>query len=330
MSIWMNSIRGPERKKKILDLLKDGKRNDMIIFYPGFGYRWTAYSFIKASSKTINVYCYDRSWYERNDHKIPVANITKDYIKLIEGEYYRNVDANKKKVGNYAYTLRGFLNLGMVNNVDLKFLRQGTLVNMNGTTVATYFPMKFTWEGELIGRIPKKAKDMAIHYTQEDRKIRNRNARSNYQNTRVVRLMRSAESKNDWSKLKTSDIFCLTNVAKRTELLEHFGSETVLATLDHEVVHKDEIDGRKYELLRFQLPRIGFVWNEGVRSKVETVPATYLKMINPSTGESCIEGIPNNTQSTWRTEVTTATVQEALAWRDGDTIGKYVVPVALT
>ena len=330
MSIWMNSIRGPERKKKILDLLKDGKRSDMVIFYPGFGYRWTAYSFIKASSKTINVYCYDRSWYERNDHKIPVANITKDYIKLIEGEYYRNTDANKKKIGNYAYTLRGFLNLGMVNNVDLKFLRQGTLVNMNGTTVATYFPMKFTWEGELIGRIPKKAKDMAIHYTQEDRKIRNRNARSNYQNTRVVRLMRLAESKNDWSKLKTSDIFCLTNVAKRTELLEHFGVETILATLDHEVVHKDEIDGRKYELLRFQLPRTGFVWNEGTRSKVETVPATYLKMINPSTGESCIEGIPNNTQSTWRTEVTTATVQEALAWRDGDTIGKYVVPVALT
>ena len=218
----------------------------------------------------------------------------------------------------------------MINNVDLEFLRQGTLINMNGTTVATYFPMKFNWEGELIGRIPKKAKDMATHCYEENRKIRNRNARSNYQNTRVVRLMRLAESKNDWSKLKTSDVFCLSNVAKRTELLEHFGVETVLATLDHEVVHKDEIDGRKYELLRFQLPRTGFAWNEGVRSRIETAPATYLKMINPSTGESCIEGIPNNTQSTWKTEVTTATVQEALAWRDGDTIGKYVVPVALT
>jgi len=331
MSIYMNTREGLKRKEKILDLLKDGKRGDMVTFYPGYGYRWTAFAFIKASNKTINVYCYDRSWYERADHKVPVANITKDHVKMLDGRYSRgNVTDTKPKIGEYSYTFRGFLNLGMIDNVDLKFLRQGTLVNMNGTTVATYFPIKFNWEGELIGRIPKKAKDMAIHCIQEDRKIKNSNARSNYQNTRVVRLMRLAESKNDWSKLKTSDVFCLTNVAKRTELLEHFGVETVLATLDHEVVHKDEIDGRKYELLRFQLPRTGFAWNEGVRTRIETVPATYLKMINPSTGESCIEGIPNNTQSTWRTEVTTATVQEALAWRDGDLAGKYVVPVALT
>ena len=330
MGIYMNDQRGPKRKEKVLDLLKDGKRGDMVTFYPGFGYRWTAYAFIKASSKTINVYCYDRSWYEKNDHKVPIANITKDYIKLIDGEYYRNADANKNKIGNYAYTLRGFLNMGMVNNVDLKFLRSATIVNMNGTTVATYFPMKFTWEGNLVGRIPKKAKDIAIDCYQADRKIRNSNARSNYQNTRVVRLMKLAESKSDWSKLKTSDVFCLTNVAKRTELLEHFGSETVLATLDHEVVHKDEIDGRKYELLRFQIPSSGFDWMEGKRVRRDTVPATYLKMINPSTGESCIEGIPNNTKNTWRREITTATVQEALAWRDGDLVGKYVVPVALT
>ena len=330
MSIYMNDRRGPERKRKILGLLKDGKRGDMITFYPGFGYRWTAFAFIKASNKTINVYCYDRSWYEKNDHKIPIANITKDYIKLIDGQYYRSGDGIRNKIGDYAYTLRGFLNMGMVTNVDLEFRRKYTIVNMNGTTVATYFPMKFTWDGDLIGRIPKEAKDKAIDCYREDRKIRNNNARSNYQNTRVIRLMKLAESRNDWSKLKTSDVLCLTNEAKRTELLEHFGSETVLATLDHEVVHEDLIDGRKYELLRFQLPSSGFVWTEGKRVRTETVPATYLKMLNPSTGESCIEGIPNNTESTWRREVTTATVQEALAWRDGDLVGKYVVPVALT
>jgi len=330
MSIYMDYRSGLKRKEKLLSLLKHGKRGDMLTFYPGYGYRWTAYAFIKVSNKTINVYCYDRSWYERNDHTIPIANITKDYVKIIDGEYYRNHNGIKNKIGDYAYTLRGFLNMGMVNNVDLSHLRNSTIVNMNGTKVATYFPIKFTWNGDLVGRIPKLAKDNAIACYQQDRKIKNDNARSNYQNTRVVKLMKLAESKNDWSKLKTSDVFLLTNVAKRTQLLEHFGSETVLETLNHQVIHKDEIDGRKYELLRFQIPSSGFTWVEGKRERSEVALATYLKMINPSTGESCIEGIPNNTESTWSRDITTMSVQQALAWRDGDPVGTYVVPVALT
>ena len=52
-------------------------------------------------------------------------------------------------------------------------------------------------------------------------------------------------------------------------------------------------------------------------------------MINPSTGETCVEGIPNNCEHTWnRREITTHTVKQALAWRDGENV--YTTPIALT
>ena len=52
-------------------------------------------------------------------------------------------------------------------------------------------------------------------------------------------------------------------------------------------------------------------------------------MINPSTDETCVEGVPNNVNSNWSDIITTDTVEQALAWRDGD-LKSYIVPVALT
>jgi viroplasmin and RNaseH domain-containing protein len=52
-------------------------------------------------------------------------------------------------------------------------------------------------------------------------------------------------------------------------------------------------------------------------------------MINPSTGETCVEGVPNNRYHNWGREINMNTVEQALAWRDGDS-ESYLVPVALT
>ena len=90
-------------------------------------------------------------------------------------------------------------------------------------------------------------------------------------------------------------------------------------------VDEDEIDGRKYELLRFSFPR-----SRRNPLESETVPATYLKMINPSTGEVCVEGVPNNAITSWSNDITMNTVKAALAWRDGDIDNVYLEPVALT
>ena len=325
MAIYQAVEAGVGRKLKLLNLLKTGKKGDLQTFYPGFGFRFHAFAFVKVSNKTLNVYAYDKSWYEREHHIVPIAKVTKDGIHM--NAYRGKWRTQGQKIGDYAYWFRAFLNLGMIGNVNLRYLRMYTLMNCNGTEVATYFPLKIDWDGNLVGRIPKDAVRKAADAHTEDRRIRNNSARSNYQNTRVVRLMKLAESKGNWDKLKTSDIFCLTNVAKRTELIEHFGMDKILGTLKHEVVNKDEIDGRKYELLRFAMPDTRRMQGQTDRTVPITRPVTYLKMINPSTGESCVEGVPNN-KVEWKTDINMNTVREALAWRDGDDI--YNVPVTLT
>ena len=325
MAIYQAVEEGVGRKQKLLDLLKTGKKGDLHTFYPGHGYRFNAFAFIKISNKTMNVYAYDRSWYERDHHTVPIAKVTKDGLHM--NVYRGKWRTQGTKIGDYAYWFRAFLNLGMIGNVSLRHLRLYTLMNCNGTEVATYFPLKIDWNGNLVSRVPKAAIKKATEAHTEDRRIKNNNARSNYQNTRVVRLMKLAKSTNNWDKLKCSDVFCLNNVAKRTELIEHFGIDNILATLEHEVVDKEVIDGRKYELLRFAMPNIRMMRGSGVLPTPLTRPATYLKMINPSTGESCVEGIPNN-KIEWKSEVDMMTVREALAWRDGEST--YNVPVALT
>ena len=68
-------------------------------------------------------------------------------------------------------------------------------------------------------------------------------------------------------------------------------------------------------------------------------------MINPSTGESHFEGVPNASGAAWGNRLEEATVKAALTWRDGDSVIKsgsswlhsndsghsddYVVPVVL-
>ena len=215
--------------------------------------------------------------------------------------------------------------MGIIPYAGLRYLRNGTLINFSDIEVATFYPMKVSWDGNLLSRIPKKVKDYTEKCYKDDRDIKNSAARSNYGNTRVVRLIKEAKELGNWDKVKPIDTFSLTNVAKRTELIEHFGMETILESVPNMCVDKDEIDGRKYELLRFSFPA-----GNSRPLDIDTIPATYLKMINPSTGETCVEGVPNNAKSSWSNDITMNTVKEALAWRDGDLDNVYLEPVALT
>ena len=327
MSIYIEANKEyVKRNLKAIKDLFDKKKGSSLVLRPDLvGHRYLTFHIIKVSPKTLNLYCFNRyGWWRESDHQTVIMKFTKDDITITKGEYGSSRTAwDNKKIGQYSSALRGFLSMGLIPNVGIKYLRKGTLVKFKNVEVATHFPMKFDWNGNLLSRVTKKVEKFTKSCYEEDREIRNRRARANYGNTRVVRLVRNAKKTGDWSKLTPMDTFFVQNVAARTELIEHFTMEKILEGIDHDVVDRDTIDGRKYELLRFDFPVIR-------NGKVieETRKATYLKMINPSTDETCVEGIPNNCDSTWSQEITTLTVSQALAWRDGEQ--NYIVPIALT
>ena len=290
MSIHIDNRNNLDKRDKLRDLIINGKIGDALSLYAGYGYKHLAFHCVKMGSKTINVYGFDRGWYNRIDHKIPAIRITKDHFTFLSGNFshIRIIDQNAPNIassiiGNWSYTFRGFLSMGIIPYAGLRYLRNGTLVNFSDNEVATFYPMKVDWDGNLLSRIPKKVKDYTEKCYKDDRDIKNRAARSNYGNTRVVRLIKEAKETDNWNKVKPEDVFSLTNVTKRTELIEHFGMETILESVPNMCVDEDKIDGRKYELLRFSFPA-----GNSRPLDTDTIPATYLKMINPTTGEVCV------------------------------------------
>ena len=327
MSIYIET----EKKyvKQQVDALKDlfnQKKGSSLVLRPDLiGHKYLTFHIIKVSPKTLHAYCFNRcGWWRQADHQTVVMKITRDDITMIKGDYnksyYRGGNDN---MGTHSGALRGFLSMGLIPNVGVKYLRNGTLVKFNNVEVATHFPLKFDWKGNLLSKVTKKVKKYTENCYKVDRDAKNRRARANYGNTRVIRLIKKAKETGDWSKLKPMDTFFVRNVAARTELIEHFTMETILENISHDIVDTNTVDGRKYELLRFDFP----VVRDG-KVVEETRKATFLKMINPSTDETCVEGIPNNCEHTWSREITTYTVLQALAWRDGEV--NYTVPIALT
>ena len=72
-------------------------------------------------------------------------------------------------------------------------------------------------------------------------------------------------------------------------------------------------------MLKITLPDYSFNrQNSQERTNDEFVDVHYLKMINPSTGEIHLEGVPTKEDNRWDYMPET-TVLAALAWRDGET-----------
>ena len=92
--------------------------------------------------------------------------------------------------------------------------------------------------------------------------------------------------------------------------------EKVIEHLGYKSLDKRTIDGRKYELLEIQLPMFKD-YDFGHTKNVDSRPAIYLKMINPSTGEIHLEGVPRKEDNQWD-HIESNTVISALKWRDGD------------
>ena len=121
-----------------------------------------------------------------------------------------------------------------------------------------------------------------------------------------------------YGKLPVDDVFKYRNMTHRTNLLNYYGLEEVLKIVDKKIVDEDTVDGRPYRVLDVEIP--DYASGQGLHRR-----GLYLEMINPSTGESHFEGVPNTKQMQkemggplWGEMLCEATVKAALAWRDQD------------
>ena len=115
-----------------------------------------------------------------------------------------------------------------------------------------------------------------------------------------------ARSENDFSNLKASDVFKVRNVSERRLYLQHYKVEQIIEEMnDVEIVDKEVINNGEYQLIKFPHP-----------DPDNRFPhCYYLKMINPSTDETHLEGVgPYGDVN----GIADETVQAALKWRDGD------------
>ena len=136
----------------------------------------------------------------------------------------------------------------------------------------------------------------------------------------------------NWDMIPIDDVFKHRNVTLRSNIMEHYGMDAILKTLEYEIVDEDTVDNRPYRLLDVVIPDLA-------SGQARNQKGLYLEMLNPSTGESHFEGVAN--VDDWQ-GLKQATVKEALKWRDGDAnirsgsmSGRgdneaYIVPVVLT
>ena len=134
----------------------------------------------------------------------------------------------------------------------------------------------------------------------------------------------------DVSQLPMDDVFKLQNVSHRKYIIDHYGIDAILATLDHHVIDSATIRGNPYDLIEVDIPFSNW------RDPEVNQKGTYLRMVNPSTSEIHFEGVPNYDKWLARSRekderdetILSPTVRAALAWRDNET--RYAIPIKLT
>jgi hypothetical protein len=318
------------RKREIIkNLLFNEKIGSAIQLWGGSGYKYFGLQIVKLTNKSLLCFKLIRGWYSYGLSEVyqkAAVKITKDGFYIYNHCSY-NFDNIMNSFGPYSTVIRALVSTGIIYNTDIRSLRGKTLINCNGEEVLTFANLSISWNGNLLKRPPKAALDETKKLFQTDKNIRNRHRKSNYHNKKVTDLLTIAKLSNkesDWNKLKPLDVFYLHNTADRTFLINHFGINKILNDMEHSVIDEETINGNKYQLLRFLVPN-----DKWANNGSETKPATYLKMINPSTGEDCIEGVPNNKDHEWNTRnINMNSVVEALAWRDRDS--SYIIPTKLT
>ena len=298
------------------------------------GDRYHIYNFIKKSKNVIDIY----QTYNQYDHGTQsgayVGNI-KDYVLTIDGD-----QTWSGWKGSQGDLLKNLLKKGVGPNVakkhwKIRFCRSAYFMRTHdGNEFTPWHGIKVNIKTGLL--VNKPNRESIATYTNAkdaDKAQRRRNYIANKENRAALKRYKDAggdtelarrwnadplEIENnmaqmDWSKVPMDDVFKHRNATLRSNIIEHYGMNAIIETLEHVIVDEDVIDGRPYKLIDDTIPDYSDTTIDG------TTQGLYLEMLNPSTGESHFEGVPNLGQSNgWGARLTEATVKAALAWRDGD------------
>ena len=314
--------------KNIKNLMRHGKVNEALITRGGAKFMYNMFYFVKMAKNKINVYK-GNTWQQGKYTRRPVAKLTNEYIMLCPrtaAERF-NKPYNEAKVAKKwdIWDIGSFLSLNLIYNGYTRYSRGFDIVHVNGTEFVPFSSkMKFDWNGKLISKIPKWANNKFNEYLDTDKGIRNQMAKARYHDKKAIERYEAAG--NNLEFVPIDDVFKHKNSDRRRRLINHFGIEQVLSPYKQTVVDKDTINGNSYELVQIEIPLVHEKWDNGVREVHNTKLCTYLKMINPTTGEYHLEGVPTKNDTGWD-YIADLTVRSALAWRDGENVQNRLTPL---
>ena len=289
-------------------------------------------------NKSANIKTSDLKKLEVHSHTVMQVILTKEKItimsfKNLPSHYYLALEpllAFKEKTITVRNTRTAFKSeyttlVSFPNATNVSFRNPNVKNNNRWMTPSDpIFTFTMDWNGKLIST-GHEEQTLLAKRTMLDR--RNDLASSNKRNTKATTEFTKLKNENRLKDFNIANVWYLRNTAQRTELLQLFGIEKVLANLKTKVLEEKQFGTNKYELLQFEIPNTD--------AKIEDpIKALYLKMTNPSTKDICLEGIPPLDSWEWRQGNDGArikvTIQSALAWRNGNSDYIYQEPEVLT
>ena len=325
--------------KKVEWLIEHGKIRENVYFKGETGDRYTIYVATKRSKNVVDFHTVFNAY----DHGTSVGDhiaTIKDYVLTMKGQttrYWRSAPGETVK----QLLRQGICPKNHLKHWRIRFCRSAFLMKLFDKTEFTpWIGMKVDLKtGKLVNKPVRESVKAYKAAKATDKRSRKANRIANKNNADA--LLRYHAAKGNFALLPIDDVFKHRNVEYRTDILNFYGLEKVLATLETKIEDEDTIDGRFYRLINVNIPDLA-----SGQDRHEW--GLYLEMINPSTGESHFEGVANAVGSSsrgWSSsgELQYATVRAALSWRDGDGIistgqswnatsssTNYVPPVKMT
>ena len=281
--------------------------------------------FVKITPSKVNAY--EMSWRLQSE---PVVSLYKNHLKL----HYWPSQSNR--------VVRR--HLSSIAKFSLNCIQDHDLVTFSDGSKSVFFKgMKISYRGKPVLPYPRKYVEKTEMVLQEMRERKNALQRLYYHRKKAADRFEAAAVFGDdnkrWrtpkyvdvSQLPIDDVFKLQNVSHRKYIIDHYGMDTILASLESRVIDSDVINNNPYDLIEVVIPFTNRGDGDGEQK------GTYLRMVNPSTGEIHFEGVPNynkyfasDSDRQWARDNTilSPTVRAALAWRDNET--RYTIPIKLT